>query len=81
MRGRTGLEGLISCVPFTIDTQTLPHRSPPFPAPPPSHPREWNTHSRHCHAAQAMLAALLRRHRPGVLAEVQGECEGGEECW
>lgn len=26
--------------------------------------REWNTHSRHCHAAQATLQAVLRHHSP-----------------
>lgn len=26
--------------------------------------REWNTHSRHCHAAQATLQAILRHHPP-----------------
>lgn len=28
--------------------------------------REWNTNSRLCHAAQALLAAILRRHSPQV---------------
>ena len=68
--------GSADCVPFTVHTQTLPHCPNPLFLPPPPTYREWNTHSRHCHAAQAMLAALLRRHRPGVLAEVQGECKG-----
>ncbi len=35
--------------------------------------REWNTHGKHCHAAQAMLAALLKRHKPQALAQVPGE--------
>lgn len=28
--------------------------------------REWNTNSRVCHGAQALLAAILRRHSPQV---------------
>jgi Utp13 specific WD40 associated domain len=33
--------------------------------------REWNTNSRLCHAAQALLAAILRRHPPQVSAAGQ----------
>ncbi len=34
--------------------------------------REWNTNSRHCHAAQAMLQALLRHKKPAQLLAVPG---------
>lgn len=33
--------------------------------------REWNTHSRHCHAAQATLQAVLRHHPPQARAPVR----------
>lgn len=34
--------------------------------------REWNTNSKHCHAAQAMLHALLRHKKPSQLLSVPG---------
>eukprot|EP00798_Chlamydomonas_sp_ICE-L_P002642 gene2643-5017_t len=34
--------------------------------------REWNTNSRNCHAAQAMLQAILRCHTPKALAALPG---------
>ncbi|GFR44171.1 hypothetical protein Agub_g5344, partial [Astrephomene gubernaculifera] len=34
--------------------------------------REWNTHARHCHAAQALLGAVLRVHPPEKLLGVPG---------
>ena len=34
--------------------------------------REWNTHSRHCHAAQATLAAVLRHHPPEARPDTRG---------
>jgi hypothetical protein len=35
--------------------------------------REWNTNSRHCHAAQAMLRALLRHKKPPKLMTLPGK--------
>ncbi len=35
--------------------------------------RDWNTNARHCHAAHALLGALLRAHAPEKLLRVQGE--------
>jgi len=37
--------------------------------------REWNTSPRHCHAAQALLGALLRAHPARQLARVGGMSE------
>ncbi|EIE25517.1 WD40 repeat-like protein, partial [Coccomyxa subellipsoidea C-169] len=34
--------------------------------------REWNTNSRHCHAAQATLQAILSQHAPEVLLDIPG---------
>ena len=34
--------------------------------------REWNTNSKHCHAAQAMLRAVLKHFKPKTLLEVPG---------
>lgn len=34
--------------------------------------REWNTNAKHCHAAQALLAAILRSHKPDKVLKVQG---------
>jgi len=34
--------------------------------------REWNTNSRHCHAAQAMLGAMLRHRKPTQLLTLPG---------
>jgi len=34
--------------------------------------REWNTNARNCHAAQALLRAILRRHKPAALLAVPG---------
>lgn len=34
--------------------------------------REWNTNTRHCHAAQAMLRAVLRARKPAQLAAMPG---------
>lgn len=33
--------------------------------------REWNTNSRHCHAAQALLQAILAQHSPQVRKDDQ----------
>ena len=33
--------------------------------------REWNTHSRHCHAAQATLRAILRHHPPQARSRLE----------
>ena len=41
--------------------------------------REWNTNSRLCHAAQALLAAILRRHPPQVSAACQ-RCVASASC-
>lgn len=44
--------------------------------------REWNTNTRHCHAAQSMLKALLRTRKPAQLAAIPGVCatEQGHTC-
>ncbi|GIM03852.1 hypothetical protein Vretimale_8516 [Volvox reticuliferus] len=34
--------------------------------------RDWNTSSKHCHAAQALLGAVLRAHGPDKLMKVPG---------
>ncbi|KAL3146439.1 hypothetical protein ABBQ32_003118 [Trebouxia sp. C0010 RCD-2024] len=34
--------------------------------------RDWNTNSRHCAVAQAMLQAILVKHRPQVLLKIPG---------
>lgn len=35
--------------------------------------REWNTNAKNCHAAQAMLRAILLHHAPGDVLQVAGE--------
>ncbi|GLI67244.1 hypothetical protein VaNZ11_011426, partial [Volvox africanus] len=37
--------------------------------------RDWNTNSKHCHAAQALLGSVLRTHRPEKLVKVPGLTE------
>jgi hypothetical protein len=37
--------------------------------------REWNTNARHCHAAHAMLRAILQHHAPPALLAVPGAGE------
>ncbi|MEW5303709.1 MAG: hypothetical protein WDW36_006375 [Sanguina aurantia] len=34
--------------------------------------REWNTRAKHCHAAHAMLRAMLQHHKPEALLDVPG---------
>ena len=38
--------------------------------------REWNTHSRNCHAAQATLQAILRHHPPQARPAAREQCLG-----
>ncbi|PNH00605.1 Transducin beta-like protein 3, partial [Tetrabaena socialis] len=37
--------------------------------------RDWNTHAKHCHAAQALLGAVLRAHSPEKLLGISGLSE------
>lgn len=78
--------------PHTQPTHPIPTSRPP-PAPPRTQARhmgdedlgtalgycrDWNTNSRHCHAAQALLGAVLRSRKPAAIAALPGGRAGRE---